>query len=163
MFSIGVDTAKGVVNALSKVATIPLVPWIVASGAVQAAIVAAKQIPQYAKGTLSSAGGPAIVGEQGRELMISPSGQIALSGDSAELVNLQRGTKIIPSDETKMLIAAAASSRNGGNDTATERRHKELIKAINEKESLILPSTVGQPITMRKGNLYKTYFNRHLS
>lgn len=50
IFSIAVDTAKGVTNAAAKVATIPLIPWIIANGAVQAAIVAAQPIPQYAVG-----------------------------------------------------------------------------------------------------------------
>jgi hypothetical protein len=50
LFSIVLDTAKGAVNAASKVVTIPLIPWIIANGAIQAAIVAAKPVPQFAIG-----------------------------------------------------------------------------------------------------------------
>jgi hypothetical protein len=50
LFSVGIDTAKGVANAASKVLTIPLIPWIIANGIVQAAIIAATPVPQYAKG-----------------------------------------------------------------------------------------------------------------
>ena len=50
LFSVGIDTAKGVANAASKVVTIPLIPWIVANGLIQAAIILSKPIPQFAKG-----------------------------------------------------------------------------------------------------------------
>jgi len=50
IFSIAISTAEGVMDAMSKVITIPLVPWIIASGAIQAAIVAAQPIPQFALG-----------------------------------------------------------------------------------------------------------------
>lgn len=159
LFQIAIDTGKAIVANLK---TPLLLPWVIATAAVQAAMVAARPIPQYAKGVLSSGSGPAIVGEMGSELMIGPDGRVSLSGPSAELVNLERGTRIIPSDETKMILASATAARGISGEGATERRHKELIKAINEKESIILPATTGQPITMRKGNTYKEYFNRHL-
>jgi hypothetical protein len=57
LFSIGIDTAKGIANAASKVVTLPLIPWIVANGVLQAAIVAAKPVPQYAVGGYTKHGG----------------------------------------------------------------------------------------------------------
>jgi hypothetical protein len=57
LFSIGLDTAKGAVNAASKVITLPLVPWIIANGAIQAAIVAARPVPQFWTGGYSGKGG----------------------------------------------------------------------------------------------------------
>ena len=45
LFSVAIDTAKGIMNAASKVATIPLIPFIAALGAVQAAVVAAQPVP----------------------------------------------------------------------------------------------------------------------
>jgi len=40
---------------------------------------------------------------------------------------------------------------------------KELIKAIREKETIILKTGVGNSIEKRQGNQYKTYFNRHIN
>jgi hypothetical protein len=57
LFSIAVDTAKGAVNAASKIVTLPLVPWIIANGVLQAAIVAARPIPEFAEGGYTRAGG----------------------------------------------------------------------------------------------------------
>lgn len=163
IFSIAIDTAKGVANAMSKVATIPLVPWIIAQGAIQAAIVAAKPIPKYAKGTRSSTGGLAIVGEQGRELIISPSGQMRLSGDGAELTALERKSTIYNAGETAAILRAASGMKQKGNDNLAERRHKELISAIQNKETIILKTGVGNSIEKRQGVRYKTYFNRHIN
>jgi hypothetical protein len=56
LFSIGLDTAKGVVNAASKIVTIPLIPWIIANGAIQAAITAAKPVPQFDVGGFTKNG-----------------------------------------------------------------------------------------------------------
>ena len=158
IFSIGIDTAKGVMSAMSKVATIPLVPWIIATGAIQMAAVASKPLPQYAKGTKYSQSGPAIVGEKGRELMISPSGQVGLTGSSAELVNLQRGTKIIPAGETAAILKSAGRlGRNNTIEKIIERGNKDIVKAIQNKETIILKTGVGNSIEKRQGNQYKTY------
>ncbi|MEN6388826.1 MAG: hypothetical protein ABFD04_00280 [Syntrophomonas sp.] len=163
MFSIAIDTAKGVANAMSKVATIPLVPWIIAQGAIQMAVVAAKPIPKYAKGTRSSTGGLAVVGEQGQELIVSPSGQMRLSGDGAELTALERKSTIYNAGETAAILRAASGMKQKGNDNIAERRHKELIKAIQEKDTIILKTGVGNSIEKRQGVRYKTYFNRHIN
>ncbi len=163
IFSIAIDTAKGVANAMSKVATIPLVPWIIAQGAIQAAIVAAKPIPKYAKGTRSSTGGLAIVGEQGQELIVSPSGQMRLSGDGAELTALERKSTIYNAGETAAILRAASGLKQKGNDNLAERRHKELISAIQNKETIILKTGVGNSIEKRQGNHYKTYFQRRIN
>jgi len=164
VFSIGIDTARGVMNAISKVSTIPLVPWIIAMGALQMAAVASKPLPQYAKGTKYSQSGPAIVGEKGRELMISPSGQIGLTGSSAELVNLQRGTKIIPAGETAAILKSAGRlGRNNTIEKIIERGNKDIVRAIQNKETIILKTGVGNSIEKRQGVRYKTYFNRHIN
>jgi len=162
LFNIAINTAMGVMNAMSKVITIPLVPWIVAMGAIQAATVLATPIPQYAKGTHSSRAGIAVVGERGRELMVDPSGHMSLSGDSAHLAMLKAGTRIIPSDETKAIMRAAGANRRSTIEATIEKGNRDIVKAINEKESLILNTSVGGSIIKRKGNIYKEYFDRHL-
>jgi hypothetical protein len=57
LFSIVIDTAKGIANAASKVITLPEIPWIIANGIIQAAIVAVQPLPQFSKGGYTPAGG----------------------------------------------------------------------------------------------------------
>ena len=161
LFSIALSTAEGVMKATAAL-MLPLIPFIIAAGAVQAATVMAKPIPQYASGVLSSPEGLAIVGERGHELMIDPSGNMDLSGDLAELAYLKQGTKIIPSDETKKILSAANMSKNNNNEATQERRHKELLNTIKNKKELHLNVGVGHSIIERSGNNYSEYFNRHL-
>ena len=58
LFSVAISTAKGVMDALSKVVTAPLAPWIIAMGAVQAAAIAAAPLPGLAKGGVIPPGYP---------------------------------------------------------------------------------------------------------
>ena len=58
LFSVAVDTARGVMNAMSKIITEPLVPWIIAMGAVQAAAIAAAPLPGLAEGGIIPPGYP---------------------------------------------------------------------------------------------------------
>ena len=56
LFNIALNTAEGVIKYLSNPVTAPLVPFVIASGAIQAGVVAATPIP-FAKGTKSVKGG----------------------------------------------------------------------------------------------------------
>ena len=104
LFNIAIDTAAGIVKYGSNPITAPLIPFIIGLGLAQAAVVAATPIPQFAKGTDSAPGGGAIVGEKGSELMVGPDGSIGLTPDTATLIDIQKGTKIFPSDITQELL-----------------------------------------------------------
>lgn len=69
--------------------------------------VAKKPIPMMATGTPNGthAGGPAIISEKGRELINEPGVGTYLSGNNgAELVNLRRGTSVLPNHHTEKLL-----------------------------------------------------------
>jgi hypothetical protein len=77
-----------------------------AMGAAQIAMIASKQIPQYAEGTDFHKGGLAIVGDVGKsEAVILPSGKVWQSPATDTLVNLPRGTEVLP-DYSKLLANA---------------------------------------------------------
>lgn len=62
-------------------------------------------VPQYAKGTKSHPGGPAILGDGGgAELYRTPAGQLGLSPATDTLMNLPKGTQVIPARQTSMLM-----------------------------------------------------------
>jgi hypothetical protein len=166
IFNIGVSTAQAIMKAyaqLGPIAGTVALPLILALAALQTAAVLAKPIPQFAKGTASAPGGLSLVGERGSELAINPGGQMWMTGDSPELVNLQRGTRIIPSDETRAILAAAGKGKKDNIERTIREGNKDIVRAIKEKKSLILNTGVGNQITERDGQTYKTYFQRHLS
>ena len=71
LFEIAVNTASAVVEALPN---IPLSITVGALGALQAAVVAAQPIPEFARGVTNFSGGMAVVGEQGPEIVRLPRG-----------------------------------------------------------------------------------------
>jgi hypothetical protein len=112
---IGINTAKGISTA---VAASPLtfgLPWsafVAVTGALQLAQVLATPIPAFAKGTMSSPEGMALIGEAGRELRINPSGDISVV-DRPQVAYLERGTKIIPNTPTEQLLQDAERFGDG--------------------------------------------------
>ena len=73
-------------------------------------------VQKYAEGTDGHRGGVALVGEEGEELAILPSGKSIMLGKSgAELVDLPAGTTVIPNDETKDLTKYLGATYKGSN------------------------------------------------
>lgn len=60
--------------------------------------------PQYAKGTDGHPGGIAMIGEKGRELVNLPDGKSFISPGTHTLVDLPRGTQVIPNKPTEQII-----------------------------------------------------------
>ena len=101
LVSAAINTALAVVKSLPN---IPLSIIVGALGAAKIAAIAAQPIPQFAEGGIAP-GGLAIVGEQGRELMKGPSGKVSLSPGIPTMMNLAKGTEIIPHGETMQMLA----------------------------------------------------------
>lgn len=69
VFSILLNTAMGATSAAAKTVTLPLVPFIIALGALQLATVLAKPIPEFFKGKKDNYEGPGYVGDRGFEFV----------------------------------------------------------------------------------------------
>ncbi|PKK36533.1 hypothetical protein BWI96_11810 [Siphonobacter sp. SORGH_AS_0500] len=100
LFQIAVNTA---INASRYLPTNPLFYVALASGAVQAAIVLAKPLPQFFKGTNYSPEGPAMVAEYGPELIQGPKGDMRIVSEPS-IVNLEKGSKVKTAFETSQLL-----------------------------------------------------------
>ena len=113
-----------------------------ALGAVQVAAILTKPIPQYFRGTSSAEGGPAYVGEQGTELMKKPGHDWELTPSVATLMNVPRGTEIVPHGETMRRLAMGALSQNGGSVQRQATQDPALLQemqAINKNLEKIRP------------------------
>lgn len=62
--------------------------------------------PQYAKGTTPQGhpGGPAVIGEKGRELVKLPGGKSFVSPGTDTMMNLPKGTHVIPNKPTEQIM-----------------------------------------------------------
>lgn len=65
-------------------------------------------IPMYAQGIGSHPGGPAIVGEVGRELSMANGKLSMLGANGPQMVNLARGASVLPHNQTEALLSSGA-------------------------------------------------------
>lgn len=121
----GISTA---VNATLKAfgidAKIPL--WSTGSGASAKADVSKsssnKGVPigAYASGTSYHYGGPAVVGEEGPELVYTPYGNARLVGtNGAEITNLERGAKVLTASQTRQMMSGGLQGTMPGYSSGT--------------------------------------------
>jgi len=101
--------------------------------------IAAGTYPRYAKGTPKD-GIPkddlAIVSEEGQELLVYPNGKVELSGNNgAELVDLPKGTQVIPNKETEELLKHR-SFANGTSD------YEKLLEILENSDPLSIKKVV---------------------
>lgn len=115
-FNIILNTAQAIMKleAQTGLLGIPLIPLIAGIGALQLAAVVAQPIPRFAEGVENFSGGHALVGDHknsptksgGSELLIYPTGEMALSPSSPTVMNLPRGTDIIPNKDVSNYLSA---------------------------------------------------------
>ena len=134
MFNIALSTAMGAANAASKVVTLPLVPFIIALGAVQLALAAAQPIPKFKYGT-KDAPEMGIFGEAGRELMLLKSGEMAMANKATYFDGSKfKGAQILSNPETEKMIRM--SDNAGGRQMTDDRILSGLMsveRAIKNK------------------------------
>jgi len=109
IFSIALDTAKGVMNAMSKIVTTPLVPWIIGVGAAQAAAVAAQPIPTMAEGGIVPGGYP---GDTYPALLTSgerviPPGKLDSQSSKIEVEDI-----VLEGENLRIILARATKHHN---------------------------------------------------
>lgn len=94
-----IDTASAVMKITAQLGVLaaPLIPAIIATGAVQLATILASPIPQYAEGTDNHKGGLAIVGDGGKhEMVVTPDGKTYKTPNTNTLVDLPAHSQVLP-------------------------------------------------------------------
>ena len=132
-----------------------------AFGALQIAAIASKPIPKFFKGTESAPAGVISVGEKGKELIRTKSGQTLLANDPA-LVSGLEGAKIYTNKETERILSDRTSPQ-GGSDPAMI---SELIQTNKMVASALSKQTHNHfyptHYVKRSGNYTENYRNKKL-
>jgi tape measure domain-containing protein len=127
LFEIAINTAIGVIKA---VAASPLtfgLPWsayALAQGAFQAALVASRPLPKFAKGTKSAPVGKALVGEAGFEL-IERNGRMYVAREP-QIMDMKGGERVWTHEESKRIIDHALRAENNIADKATSALTRQI-------------------------------------
>lgn len=124
VFATGPEVIKNLKNP-------PLLALLLFSAAAQTAAVLAQPVPEFAKGVENFEGGPAIVGEQGRELVRTDKG-LFLTPDKATMTYLPKGSDVITAPKTRELLQGNSTFLNRQNQwTAIDTAPiAQAIKAI---------------------------------
>jgi tape measure domain-containing protein len=92
------STAPIIAQYGAAVFTAPLALIALAAQAAQIAFILAQPVPEFAEGTKGKKfkGGKAIVGERGTEMVVTESGQVYYTPPTATLLDLPKGSQVIP-------------------------------------------------------------------
>lgn len=150
---------------------LPLVPIVAGIGAIQLATALAQPlppIPQFAEGTSNAPGGLAIVGEEGREMVITPSGKVGLTGGKAHLMDVPQGSTILTNAITENILKQTSENNESDSDSiksaiiqgktsviANEMRkhHRQEGQALLEGLKRVFDNKPIQEIKFRHGQL----------
>ena len=164
LMEVAVDTAKGVAKAVAESPLTFGMPWsafVAATGALQAAVIAAQPIPKYAKGTEDHPGGLAIVGDGGqKEVAILPDGGCYVTPSIPTLVDLPKGTEVLPSVNEALMSITKAPRFDTSMPTSTDRIEKEIIELKSTMKSVITAIEKNRSqisVTLDQNGTWKVY------
>lgn len=115
-----------------------MIPYIIGLSVAQLAMIAAQPVPEFAEGTKGKKfkGGPAIVGERGVEKVITESGKVYFTPDHASLVELPKGSQVIPNHALSKRELFWANAINNGKpipvNNGLERKLDEIGGILRE-------------------------------
>ena len=122
-------TAPIIAQYAAGVVTGPLALIAAAAAATQIGFILMQKAPEYAKGTQGKAhkGGPAIVGEVGVEKVITESGKVYYTPPTATLLDLPKGSHVIPNHLlNKQEIFYASNSASSAQKAAPNKMESQL-------------------------------------
>jgi tape measure domain-containing protein len=122
----------------------PLAIAGLATAAAQIAFIAAQPVPEFKEGTKGKPfkGGKAIVGEIGKEWVVTTSGQVYETPGVATLVDLPKGSQVIPHHEVikSERFMGSKLMNQGRGDTGTGQIVERLISLENTMSKLPITS-----------------------
>jgi hypothetical protein len=114
------ETASIIAKWSSNPVTLPLAALTLANQAAQIGFILAQPVPEFAEGTKGKAfeGGRAMVGERGVEKVVTASGKVYFTPPTATLVDLPKGSQVIPNHALSKQELFYASRYNGGSQAS---------------------------------------------
>jgi len=114
------ETASIVAKWASNPITAGLAALTLANQAAQIGFILAQPVPEFAEGTKGKAfeGGRAMVGERGIEKVVTASGKVYFTPPTATLVDLPKGSQVIPNHALSKQELFYASRYNGGSQAS---------------------------------------------
>ena len=138
------NVAPIIAKQISGVITAPLAIASYAAAAAQIGFILAQPTPEFKEGTKGKPfkGGKAIVGEIGKEWVVTTSGQVYETPGVATLVDLPKGSQVIPHNEVIRAERYMGSKlmREGRGDGATGHIVNELISIKDTLSKLPITS-----------------------
>jgi hypothetical protein len=135
LFNVALNTAVAIQKTIAEWGmplAIPFIAIAAAQGLVQAAVIAARPIPHYEKGTKSAKAGPAVINEKGWEI-IERNGRMFLEGNAGpSLVNLKGGEKIHTHQESVKIIERAIASGDSKDEMSSIAASGRMAAGIRQ-------------------------------
>jgi hypothetical protein len=125
------ETASIVAKWSSNPVTLPLAALTLFNQAAQIGFIMAQPVPEFAEGTKGKPfkGGKAIVGERGVEKVVTESGKVYFTPASATLVDLPKGSQVIPNhalSRQELFLANHYANRNSSSGSPVVGKLDEL-------------------------------------
>lgn len=152
LWEIAINTAV----AAAKVAANPIqLALVLATGAAQAALVAAQPIPKYAKGRKGGQAEFAVVGEAGQEAIRLTSGETFLTPNTATMTYLPSGADVISNKDLRRSLDVNVNTESYRQYT------REVVNAINSKREVYINlDGNGLRTFVKNGNRLQKYLDR---
>lgn len=134
------ETAAMIAKWSTNPVTAPLAALSLAAQAAQIGFILAQPVPEFAEGTKGKPfeGGLAMVGEKGVEKVVTKSGKVYFTPPTATLVDLPKGSQVIPNSSLSKQEVFWANRLSGGQSTANP-----MVGKLDELGSILK----GLPIT----------------
>jgi tape measure domain-containing protein len=134
------ETASMIAKWSTNPVTAPLAALSILAQAAQIGAILAQPVPEFAEGTKGKPfkGGKAIVGERGVEKVVTESGKVYFTPPTATLMNLPKGSQVIPNHALSRQELFLASHYSKGGSSASP-----VVGEIRELGSILK----GLPIT----------------
>jgi tape measure domain-containing protein len=122
------ETAALIAKWSSNPVTLPLAALTIANQVAQIGFVLAQPVPEFAEGTKGKPfeGGMAMVGERGVEKVVTQSGKVYFTPPTATLVDLPKGSQVIPNHALSRQELFWANRLSGGNGSTSNPMYGKL-------------------------------------
>lgn len=150
LFNIAIQTAQNITRYVGGLPfTAPLLALAIATGAVQAALVAARPIPKFWKGS-DSTPDTFIAGDRGRELVVH-NGQATLTDNKPTLFTGMQGAVVLPHPRTEEILGSIGDADISRSilrsvDTRQTANWSKIEQQLDENNKL-LSQLVSKPVS----------------